>query len=366
MIIFRWAMLGTGMASRNLLLGLRNSEFDAHVTAVTSGAKMNSERFARDFKVPHVSESYEAACAWSEADAVCIATPPGVHEIYALMSIAARKPAPLKKPVDMDATSTNQIASAARSTTVFCMEAMWTRFPPPVRHVKQIVDNGAIEEIHAFVGNFSIAIQSGTWTDIFKAESVSGTLMYRGVYPLSLAGLVMGPVTEAHTVAAFGETGVDEDTIVTCRHENGISTLQTSLRTNAANDFHTMATTRVIHVGSPVYSPSRLHYRPVESQGSPGLGNPHKDSIRESGLVQGLIRWVQGPIHLMRGRGGRMMTRHFTSNGYHYEADELMRSVQAAGQIESKTLSLDDSFIVMEALDKAAPPGPSPNSRCKA
>lgn len=60
-----------------------------------------------------------------------------------------------------------------------------------------------------------------------------------------------------------------------------------------------------------------------------------------------------------------MITRHFTSNGYHYEADELMRSVQA-GQIESKTLSLDDSFIVMEALDKAASPGPSPNSRCKA
>lgn len=137
MIIFRWAMLGTGMASRNLLLGLRNSEFDAHVTAVTSGAKMNSERFARDFKVPHVSESYEAACAWSEADAVCIATPPGVHEIYALMAIAAGKPTPLKKPVDMDATSTNQIASAARSTKVFCMEAMWTRFPSPVRHVKK-------------------------------------------------------------------------------------------------------------------------------------------------------------------------------------------------------------------------------------
>lgn len=47
-----------------------------------------------------------------------------------------------------------------------------------------------------------------------------------------------------------------------------------------------------------------------------------------------------------------MITRHFTGNGYHYEVDELMRSVHA-GRIESKILSLDDSLIVMEALDKA-------------
>lgn len=47
-----------------------------------------------------------------------------------------------------------------------------------------------------------------------------------------------------------------------------------------------------------------------------------------------------------------MITRHFTGNGYRYEADELTRSVRT-GQIESKILSLDDSLTVMEALDKA-------------
>ena len=352
MTTFRWAILGTGMVLRKFLLGLRNSEFDAYVTTIASRTRANVERFARDFQVPHVSESYEAACAWSEADAVYIATPPIVHEPHALMAISENKPVLLEKPFAMNATSANRIVSAARSAKVFCMEAMWTRFMPLIRHVKQMVDSGAVGEIRAFAGNFSTATRPGTWTGIFKAESGGGALMYRGVYPLSLACLLMGPVIEAHTVAAFGETGVDEDTTVACRHEAGISTLQTSLRTNAANDFRIMGTTGVIHVESPICSPFRLHYRPVESRESPGPGDPRKESIRESGLMQGLIRRVQGPITLIRGRSGRTITKHFKGNGYHYEADELMRSVRA-GRIESKTLSLDDSVIVMEALDKA-------------
>lgn len=63
MTTFRWAILGTGMVSRKFLLGLRNSEFDAYVTTVASRTRAYAERFAGDFKVPHVSESYEAACA---------------------------------------------------------------------------------------------------------------------------------------------------------------------------------------------------------------------------------------------------------------------------------------------------------------
>lgn len=190
MTTFRWAILGTGMASRKFLLGLRNSEFGAYVTTVASRTRANAERLAGDFQVPHVSESYEAACAWSEADVVYIATPPIVHEPHALMAISAGKPVLLEKPFALNATSANRIVSAARSAKVFCMEAMWTRFMPLIRHVKQMVDSGAVGEIRAFAGNFSTATRPGTWAGVFKAESGGGALMYRGVYPLSLVCLV--------------------------------------------------------------------------------------------------------------------------------------------------------------------------------
>ena len=46
------------------------------------------------------------------------------------------------------------------------------------------------------------------------------------------------------------------------------------------------------------------------------------------------------------------ITKRFAGNGYHYEADELMRSVRA-GRTESGIFPLEESLVVMEALDKA-------------
>ena len=351
MTTFRWAILGTGVVSRNFLLGLRSSAFDARVTAVASRARANAERFARTFRVPHASDSFEAACASPEVDAVYVATPPAAHETHALLAISAGKPVLLEKPFAMNAASARRITAAARSAGVFCMEAMWTRFLPLVRHVKRMVDGGAVGELRACAGSFSTAVRPDAGTGVLRAESGGGALMHRGVYPLSLACLVMGPVTEAHAVATFGETGMDEDTIAACRHANGVSTIQAGFRTDATNDFRIMGAAGVIHVESPIYRPFRLHYRRVELGEAPGPRNPLRKLLMENRVAQGLARRTRGAVNLVRGRGVRTTTRRFTGNGYHYEADELMRSVRA-GRTESDTLSLADSLIVMEALDR--------------
>lgn len=44
------------------------------------------------FKVPHVSESYDAACASLESDTVSNDTQSSVHETLALMAILAGEP----------------------------------------------------------------------------------------------------------------------------------------------------------------------------------------------------------------------------------------------------------------------------------
>ena len=356
MTAFGWAILGTGAVSSHFVSGLRNSAFDARAVTVASRVRANAERFARNFGVPHVSESYEAACASPAVDAVYVATPPSAHEAQALAAISAGKPVLLEKPFAMDAASANRIAGAARSAGVFCMEAMWTRFLPLTRYVKRMVDSGAIGEIRAFTGSFSTSVRPGSRTGIFEAGSGGGALTYRGVYPLSLACLVMGPVKEAHAVAVFGDTGVDEDTIVASRHRTGVSTIQAGLRTNAANDFRIMGTTGAIHVEAPIYRPFRLRCTPVRPGGAPWPDEARKrllgESLGESPFAQGLMRRIRGPIDAIRKPRGRTITRRFAGNGYHYEADELMRSVRA-GRTESGILPLEESLIVMDALDKA-------------
>ena len=352
MTTFSWAILGTGVVSRKFLLGLRSSKFDARVVAVASRTRANAEAFARDFKVPRVAESYTAACALPEVDAVYIATPPSLHEEQALMAIAAGKPVLLEKPFAMDAAQARRIAEAARSAGVFCMEGMWTRFLPLTRHLKQMLESGAIGELRSFSGSYAQANRPDSGANIFNAALGGGALLHRGVYPLSMACHLMGPVIEARTVATFGETGVDEDTTVICRHEQGLSTIQASLRTTAANDCRIMGTKGMIHVESPIYRPYRLRQLPAAAAGAAGAANPRKESLKEGGLLQGLQQRAQGLISLLRGRGGTTITKHYAGNGYHYEADELMRSVRA-GRSESGILPLADSVMVMEALDKA-------------
>ena len=352
MTAFGWAILGTGAVSRSFALGLRHSAFDARPVAVASRTLANAERFARDFDVPGASDDYEAACASPAADAVYVATPPAAHEAHAAMAIAARKPVLVEKPFAADAGAARRIVDAARSAGVFCMEAMWTRFLPLTRCVQRMVESGAVGEVRACAGSFSAATRPDGGTGIFRAGDGGGALMYRGVYPLSLACLAMGPAIEARALAAFGETGVDEDTAVACRHRNGVSTLHASLRTDAANDFRIMGTTGEIHVESPIHSPVRLRYRPVVPRGAPEPGGSRAPRIRAGRLARGSIRRARRALDALRGRGGRTIARRFAGNGYHYEADELMRSVRA-GRIESGVLSLDDSLIVMEALDKA-------------
>ncbi|WP_179131401.1 Gfo/Idh/MocA family protein [Candidatus Entotheonella palauensis] len=352
MSTFRWAIFGTGMVSRKFLLGLRSSAFDTRVTTVASRTREHAERFARDFNVPHVSEHYEAACTSPQVDAVYIATPPVVHAEHALMAIAAGKPVLLEKPFAMDAAAAERIVEAARAAGVFCMEAMWARFMPLTRHVKQMVESGVVGELRALTGSFSIATPPQAWTSMFSRALGGGALMYRGVYPLSWACHLMGPVIDAHTVSTFGETGVDEDTAVTCHHEHGISTLQASLRTHAVNDCRIMGTAGVIHVESPIYSPFRLRYFAVQPTGALGPGNPRKESLKESGFIQGLQQRARGPINFLRGRRGKTITKHFAGNGYHYEADELIGAVRA-GRTESDIMPLADSLMVMAALDKA-------------
>ena len=78
--------------------------------------------------------SYEALVADPEVDVVYVATPHHLHLPHALLAIEAGKHVLVEKPVGLDAGEARVIGEAARRAGVFCMEAMWTPLPAPLRH----------------------------------------------------------------------------------------------------------------------------------------------------------------------------------------------------------------------------------------
>jgi predicted dehydrogenase len=352
-VAFRWGVLGTGPVSRNFLLGLRACAEPAAVTVVASRDRSHAERFAADFGVGVVADDYQAAAASPEVDALYIATPPSEHASHALAGIAAGKPVLIEKPFAMDAAAAARIIEAARKKRVFCMEAMWTRFLPVISAVQARIAAGEIGEVRAFRGDFLAANRPDVSVSKFDPARGGGALMHRGVYPLSLARLFLGPIEDVHAMASIGSTGVDEDCSLVLRHRAGaLSTLRASLRTIGVNDVTIHGTTGVIQLESPVFRPFAARLTRFQANSGEGRDGGRLERLRGGDLAQGLKQRADGLIRALGRSSGTRFTGHFRGNGFHYEAEALMQAVHA-GALESDVMPLDESLEIMRVIDRA-------------
>ncbi len=264
-----WAILGTGAVAESFVQGLVHS--GSRVAVVASRKKMRAESFARRHGAR--AASYAEAAADPSVKAVYIATPPSEHEQHALLSLAAGKATMIEKPFAKDAAAASRIAAAAQDASVFCVEAMWTRFLPLIREVRRRIDAGEIGELRQFHGMFCKANLPDADTSLFDPSRGGGALMHRGIYPLSLARYFLGPITKLQASARVGNTGVDEDCALVLQHTSGaLSVLQASLVSNGPNFLVIQGTRGTIRLEPPLYRPpsGRLHYVTLRAGGTGG------------------------------------------------------------------------------------------------
>ena len=317
-----------------------------------SRTKTNAERFAADLEVATALDDYAAAAA-SDVDAVYIATPPSEHERHALIAIEAGKPVLLEKPFATDAAAAQRIVDAARANGVFCMEALWTRFLPLLHETRSVIDAGELGELRGLHGTFASPDQPAASPSMFDPERAGGALMHLGVYPISLARHLLGPVVSVEAMGRIGETGVDEDTVVVMRHESGaISTSRSSLRTADPNGITIYGTDGVLDIDGPVYRPHAATLSPVSVRQPSSGGGGRLSALKQSPLVHTALQRAPKSLMALRGGRGRSITARYDGNGYHYEAKAVMDAV-AAGDTEHSLMPLDESVEIMQILDRA-------------
>lgn len=357
MTSFRWAILGTGFAARKFVLGLRAAR-EAEALVVASRTRANADRFASDLGIPKVADTYSAAIA-APVDAVYIATPPSEHLAQALLCLDAGKPMLIEKPLSVDAASAEKIVAAARTAGIFCMEGMWNRFVPLMRQLDTILQNGDIGEPLATMGSFGARTSPDHSATLFSEALGGGALLHRGVYPLSLSCQVLGYPDSIASQAVIGPSGVDETTSVSLRHSGaGLSSVYASLRNDAPNDFRIMGSEGTIHILPPVYRPFRL----VVTRGHPlerrSIPRGRWAGWQERTLAQSLQQRL-GPLarHLGRSKSNSVTLR-YGGNGYHYEAEEVMRCIRC-GETESAVMPHADSLATLRVVDEARAQWPS-------
>ena len=309
-----WGVLGTGSIAAQFARDLVHLPA-ARIVAVGSRTQESADRFAdaHDIEVRHAS--YADLVLEEQVDAVYVATPHPVHRECALLAIDAGKPVLVEKPFALNAIEAQEIVRAARDAGTFCMEAMWTRFLPYVVAIRELIAAGRLGELRSVRADFGELFPVDATHRAYAPELGGGALLDLGVYPVSFAMMLLGPPTDIKALHHEAPTGVDGQTVVVMRHENGaLSQSSCSFEAKASNTASIHGALGRIEVDGDFYAHSA--FRIITSDGD--------------------VEVVDIP-HVGRG------LRH--------QAAEVARCL-AAGLTESPVLTLDDTLAVMETMDE--------------
>lgn len=194
----------------------------AALTSVCSRSPERAAAFAREHGSERTSIHTDAAALAADpaVDVVYVASPHTLHPAHAAAAIAAGKPVLCEKPLTINADSASELIAAAEGAGVFLMEAMWTACNPVVRAVRDGLGAGRFGEprqLHADLGFRVDTLASRRVTDPALG---AGALLDMGIYPLTVADLLLGPAEDVVAVASLRD-GVDWDIALATRHAGG-------------------------------------------------------------------------------------------------------------------------------------------------
>ena len=309
----RWGIIGTGKIARAFAAALHDTP-GAVLAGVASRSSASAEAFAREHGVAQAYGSYQALVDAPDVDLVYIATPHTEHAANALLALDAGKGVLCEKPFTMNRAQAEQVVAKAQANKLFLMEAMWTRFMPALAEVQRIIASGEIGAVNQVTADFGFTANVGPEHRLFNRELGGGALLDLGIYPLSIAAALLGPVASVTAQADMGATGVDLNTAFILRHAGG---------------------------GLSACACSVIAHTPVELTVS-GPGG----SIRMNG------RFHQArSITVNRADGvARTIPTPFLGNGYVHEAIEAQRCWHA-GLVESPVMTHADTLALMGVMD---------------
>lgn len=223
MSTFRWGIIGTGGIAQTFAEDLKR--LDGHVVAAVGSRTLTSaQNFAKQFSDAVAYGSYEELVA-ADVDAVYVATPHPMHYENTLLAMRAGKPVLCEKAFTVNAKEARALVAFAQEQNIPLMEAMWSRFLPHMQLVKEIVSSGVLGEITNIVADHGQFIPYERAARLWEPELGGGALLDLGIYPLTLAHLILGSPISIHAEATLTEKKVDLNTSMMLRYASGAHAL---------------------------------------------------------------------------------------------------------------------------------------------
>ena len=220
-------ILGAGHIARKMAATLQEMK-EAELYAVAARELSKAEQFANEFQAREAYGNYEALADDPDIDLIYIATPHSHHFAPARMCLLKGKPVLCEKAFTANAREAEELIRIAQEKRVYLAEAIWTRYMPFSRTIRELTENGIIGKPMMLTASLGYPISQVE--RIIRPELCGGALYDLGVYPINFALMTFGgDIDKVTSTCVKNEAGVDMQNSITFTYRDGrMAVMQTT------------------------------------------------------------------------------------------------------------------------------------------
>lgn len=310
----KWGIIGTGSISTSFAKALTQMEY-TELTAVASRDLTKAKEFAGKFGNPKAYGSYEELAQDTEIDVIYIGTPHTEHKPNAELCIKNKKAVLCEKPFTLNGKEAKYLIDLAKEHKVFLMEAMWTKFLPVTKKVKEWLAMEMIGKVKKLQVGFGFTVPYDESSRLYNYDLAGGALLDAGVYPITYAVHLMEKLpVQVFSTGVFLKNGVDEQNCVLFKFDNDVlATISSAINAEVGQE--------AIIIGEK----GRIIIK--------NFWNADKASVydKEGKEIETFVE------------SGRI-------NGYEFEAYEVNECIRNS-KLESDMIPLQDTLDIMKIMD---------------
>lgn len=258
----RWGLIGTGGIARAFARDLARTS--GQIVAAVGSRSLEKARVFTNAHGGTPCGSYEELVT-SDIDAVYVATPHPMHAPNTILALNHGKPVLCEKPFAVNARESAAMITAARHNNLLLVEAMWSRFLPHYRRVRELVKQGDIGEVISIAADHGQNLPLPKYYRLHAPELAGGALLDLGIYPISFAYYLLGKPQSVVAKAEFTPTGVDSQTSMIFRYESGAhANLTTTLLAKTPCTATVVGTLGTIFIDGDFYTPTSMRLKKLD------------------------------------------------------------------------------------------------------
>jgi len=317
-IKIRWGIIGAGIIAKKMADALKFTQ-NCELCAVASKTPLKARKFAEENGIEH-AYTYQEIVHSEEIDVIYVATTHNFHYANAKLALEHGKHVLIEKPFTVNANEAEELVRIAQEKKLFLMEAIWTRFLPSIKLLKNIIKNHEIGELKQLIFSFGVFVPPAYEKRLRDPALAGGVTLDMGIYPISLACYLLSELPiDVESMTRFCDSGVDELSNYMFRFPSGcLTTICTSFNLKMKAE-------------ATIYGTKGFIEFPQFQSGQKFTIFNHlgtNDVVSQTDVFEKNL-----------------------DNGFIYQVEEVVRCIQA-GELESEVIPLHETVGIMQVMDK--------------